>query len=72
LVQQPAQQLILLTVQDDVPAVATLDAAIRELIRQMIVATESLDASTVGSSIAYLAANVGNGKLVVSTKRADG
>jgi hypothetical protein len=31
-----------------------------------------LDVSTVGSSIAYLAANIGNGKLVASTKSADG
>jgi hypothetical protein len=42
LVQQPAQSLILLTVQDDTPVATNLDAAIRELIRQMIVASESL------------------------------
>lgn len=72
LIQQPCQQLILLTVKADKPAASTLDLAIRELIKQMEDATESLDASTVGSSLAYDSGNIGTGKAVVSTKRADG
>jgi hypothetical protein len=71
LIQRPCQQLILLTVSDDVPGASTLDLAIRELIKQFAVAN-SLDASTVGSSLSYDSGNVGTGKALVSTKRADG
>ncbi len=72
LIQQPAQQLILLTVKADKPAAATLDLAIRELIKQFEDAGEDFDASTVGSSLAYDSGNIGNGVAVVSTKRGDG
>lgn len=72
LIQQPCQNLILQTVRADKPAAATLDLAIRELIKQFEDGSESFDASTVGSSLAYDSGNVGNGVAVVSTKRADG
>lgn len=72
LIQQPVQNLILQTVRSDKPAASTLDLAIRELIKQFEDGSESFDASTVGSSLAYDSGNVGNGVAVVSTKRADG
>lgn len=72
LIQRPAQQLILLTVSDDKPVASTLALAIRELIKQFEDGGESLDASSVSASIAYDATNIGNGKAIVSTKRADG
>jgi len=72
LIQQPVQELILQTVKADKPAAATLDLAIRELIKQFEDGTESFDASTIGSSLAYDSGNVGTGVGLVSTKRADG
>lgn len=72
LVQSPVQQLILLWMQDDKPLVGTLDAAIRELIKQMSDNSESLDASTVSAAVAYDAGNTGSGTVVTSVKRADG
>lgn len=72
LVAQAVQELIRLTVSDDVPHAATLEQAIVELIRQFGEQTDSFDASVVGSSVAYDAANTGNGVAIVSTKRADG
>lgn len=72
LIQQPVQNLIQLTVQDDKPAASTLALAIAELIKQFEDGTESLDASAVGSSLSYDSGNVGNGTALISTKRADG
>lgn len=72
LIQQPCQNLILQTVKADKPVASTLALAIRELIKQMEDNSESLDASTVGSSLAYDAGNIGTGVGLVSTKRADG
>lgn len=72
LVQEPAEDLILLTVSDDQPLASTLELAILELIKQFEDGTESLDASTVSASVAYDAGNVGNGVVVTSVKRGDG
>lgn len=72
IIQQPCNELIRLTVSDDQPMANTLDLAVRELIKQFEDGSESFDASTVGSSLAYDAGNVGNGVAVVSTKRSDG
>lgn len=46
--------------------------AVKELIRQMEAASESVDASAVAASVAYASGNVGTGAVVVSVKRADG
>lgn len=72
LVDAPVRQLVMLTVSDDNPLASTEDLAIRELIRQMEVAGETLAASTVSSSLAYGSANIGTGKAIASVKRADG
>lgn len=72
LIQHPVQELILQTVKADKPAANTLDLAIRELIKQFEDGTESFDASTIGSSLAYDSGNVGTGVGLVSTKRPDG
>ena len=72
LVDAPVRQLVLLTISDDSPLASTEDLAIRELIRQMEAAGETLAASTVSSSLDYGSANIGTGKAVASTKRADG
>lgn len=72
LVAGPVRQLVTLTVSDDVPLASTEALAIRELIRQMEVAGETLAASTVSASLAYGSANIGTGKAVASVTRADG
>jgi hypothetical protein len=72
LVQRPCQQLILLTVQAEVPSANTIPLAVQELIKLFVDGTESFDASVVASSVSYDAANTGTGVLVASTKRADG
>jgi len=46
--------------------------SVRELIRQMLANSESVDASTVAASVAYGGSNVGTGAVVASVKRADG
>lgn len=50
----------------------TLDTALLELIKQMDADSEYLDASTPGCTPSYGSGNVGNGKILVSTKRGDG
>lgn len=50
----------------------TLEAALRELIRQMESASASVDASGVTLSVATGSANSGNGVLITSKKRGDG
>lgn len=72
MVSAPVRQLVTLTVADDVPLASTEALAIRELIRQMEVAGESLDANTVSASPAYGSANIGTGKAVAAVKRPDG
>ena len=63
---------ILETVQADVLLDrADLTTALLELIRQMVVGSESVDASTVAASASAVTGN-GSGVLVVSAKRADG
>lgn len=72
LVQIPAQTQVTLTVQDDAPFATTLDLVLREWIRQMEAAGESLAACTPGASVAYGSGNAGSGIIMLSTKRADG
>jgi len=72
LVDAPVLQLVLLTVSDDNPIASTQDLAIRELIRQMEIAGETLAANTVTASLSYGSSNIGTGKAVASVKRADG
>jgi hypothetical protein len=72
LVQNPLEELILLTVSDDQAIASTLDLAVVELIKQMVDNSESLDASTVGASVAYDGSNAGDGVVVSSVKRGDG
>lgn len=50
----------------------TLQRALEELIAQMVADAESVDASTVGASVTPGGSNVGDGVLLVSTKRGDG
>lgn len=50
----------------------SLAAAVRELIRQMDDASESVEALTLGASVAADPGNVGNPTWVLSTKRPDG
>jgi hypothetical protein len=72
LIQQAIQELIIQTVLDDVPHASALDSAMVELIRQATEQSQTVDGSTVGSSIAYDSANTGNGVALLSTKRVDG
>jgi hypothetical protein len=72
LISEPAQDLILLTVSDDVPSASTIELAVLELIRQFEEQGQTVDAATVGSSLVYDSANTGNGVAIVSTKRGDG
>lgn len=72
LVSAPVRQLVTLTVSDDVPSASTESLAIRELIRQMEVASESLAANAAAASLSYGSSNIGTGRAVASTTRADG
>jgi len=72
LTSEPVKQLVTLTVSDDVPLASTEALAIRELIRQMEVAGETLAANTVAASLTYGSANIGTGKAVAAVKRRDG
>lgn len=68
-----ARQFLIEIVNADVPQPdSSLQTAMRELIRQMIAEGESVDASSVGASVSYDSANIGNGRIVLSTKRGDG
>lgn len=71
--QTYAQQLLIEMVDADTRLSSrTLPAALAELIRQMIANSQSVDASTVTSTIAAGGSNNGDGKLVASKKRGDG
>lgn len=59
-------------VNASVPSITTQNAAMAELIRQMIANGESVAACTVAATMAALSTNVGNGTVVLSTKRGDG
>lgn len=59
-------------VNTSVPSITTQNAAMAELIRQMIANAQSVKACTVGCTNAALTTNVGNGVVVTSTKRGDG
>lgn len=72
-IQSFCSQYLIATVNADNPqANRTLPTALAELIKQMKAASETVDASTPGVSVAYGSANIGTGKLVFSTKRGDG
>lgn len=72
-VKTPVQRLLIQTIKDDEQQPTdSLSDALAELIRQMDTASESLDASTPGASVAYAAANTGTGVLVFDVKRPDG
>lgn len=71
--QSFARQYLIETVNaDSSQPDRTLGTAMRELIRQMVAEGKTVDASTVAASVAYGAANIGTGRLVLSTKRGDG
>lgn len=68
-----ARQLLIEFINADNPQPDdTLATAMKELIRQMIAAGQKVDASSVTASVSYDSGNIGNGKLVLSTKRGDG
>lgn len=50
----------------------TLEFALKELIRQMLATSDSVDASSVTLSVTAGGSNFGNGVLIVSKKRGDG
>lgn len=67
------QALLITMVREDVPQVSNdLTLSLRELIRQMVAASASVDASTPGLTITADGSNVTNIVLIGSTKRADG
>ena len=68
-----AGNLIRQTVEDDNPQEEkTVNAALSELIAQMIDQSENVDASTVAVTVTAGGSNTGNGTLIASTKRGDG
>lgn len=72
-IQTFCSQYLIATVNADNPqANRTLPTALAELIKQMKAASETVDASTPGVSVAYGSSNIGTGKLIFSTKRGDG
>jgi hypothetical protein len=82
LVGTPIRNLIIETVHADVPMVTkNIDAALTELIDQMLENGQSVDKSTVAVSVDYgeslsssigTGDNYGNGQLILCTKRGDG
>jgi len=66
------EHLIQMIKADNQLASDSLNDALRELIKQMITATESLDASTPACTPTYGGSNVGSGTILISTKRGDG
>jgi hypothetical protein len=69
-----ASSTLLRMVRASVPSISGTSAAVVELIRQMKAAgtPESVDQCTVSASAAALSSNVGDGVVVLSTKRGDG
>lgn len=68
-----AQKLVVQMVKDDVQLPSyDLTSCLKEIIRQMGVSSDDVDASTVGASVAAGSGNNGDGALVYSTKRGDG
>jgi len=71
--QQSAEKLMIQTVKDDNPQFSSdLKTAVKEFIRQMQGASQTVDASVVSLAITPAGTNNGNGVLVGSTKRGDG
>ena len=68
-----ARQNLIDTVEVDNPQPdQSLPTALRELIRQMAAASESLEASAVSSSVSAGAGNVGNGSIIVGLRHTTG
>lgn len=67
-----ATPVLVRMVQTDVPSITEMSVAMTELIRQMRAGSQSVAACTVGCTTAALSTNIGNGVVVVSTKRGDG
>lgn len=67
-----ASTTLLRMVQASVPSINSTSAALVELIRQMTADAESVDQCTVSASAAALGSNVGDGVVVLTTKRGDG
>jgi len=66
-------ETVIRMVNDDVGLGCTdIDCGLNEIITQMTENSESVDASTVGSSSSTGASNIGNGELVITTKNANG
>lgn len=72
-VVNPVQQLLIGMIDADNKQVdKSATTAVKELIRQMIVGIESVDASTASDVVAVGGSNTGDGALVTSVKRSDG
>jgi hypothetical protein len=73
IVKTPIQTLLVETIKaDNVLASFSVIDAVKELIKQMLAGSSTLDASTPAISVAYGGSNTGTGKLVTSIKRGDG
>lgn len=71
--QTAARDTVITTVELDNPQEKSdLATYLKELIAQMITATDDVDANTVGTTVTAGGSNAGDGNLVVSTKRGDG
>lgn len=68
-----AERTLLKMVGDDVPAAGlSVDAALRELIRQMRASSDDVKRCTVASSASAFSTNKGNGAIVLTVTRGDG
>tara|TARA_R110000803_G_scaffold23906_6_gene58216 strand:+ start:3206 stop:4831 length:1626 start_codon:yes stop_codon:yes gene_type:complete len=72
-VKTPCANLLVQMIKEDVvlPSATTLASTV-ELISQMETASSSVNASSIGGSVAYNSGNTGDGVIVYSTKRGDG
>lgn len=68
-----AQRILFEMIKADNPAAATsIPSAVQELIRQMVVASESVSTCAIASTAAVLGTQVGNGSIITSKFRGDG
>lgn len=67
-----AQTTVVRMVNASVPSINEINNALIELIRQMTADGQNVDECTVSASSAALSTNVGDGVVVLSTKRGDG
>lgn len=71
--QQYCQQYLIETVHADTKlSTKNLQTALKELIRQMIASSDSMDANTVSAAITVGSSNTGTGVVTASVKRGDG